>query len=171
MAAYQGLDLLEQILEKYIEKGIQFVGIGGGVSEYENYMRDLNAKYPDRVKVHFGYNSQIAKKIYASSDFLLNVSSTEPCGLCPLIANKYGTLPIVYYTGGIKENITDFKNINGNGYILRNYDVNSLSDLIDRALYDYENSEKIEKYRLSGMSQDFDVKLCAEAFCKLYREM
>ena len=171
-ASHKGLDLLSGVLEKYIlEKNIQFVTIGGGNTEYETYLENLAKKYPNNVRLKIGYDSKFVKKIYASSDFLFNVSSIEPCGLCPMIANRYGCLPIVTYTGGLKDNFTDFKNNNGNGYILKNYNKESLCDLIDRTLSDFTNKEKINKYILSGLRKNFDAKDCADKYLKLYYEM
>jgi glycogen synthase len=117
MAGHKGWDLLAQVIEKYIQNGAQFVAVGRVSGEYDEYARMLNERYPNSVRVWFGYSGHLAKKLYASSDFLFNISSIEPCGLCPLIANKYGSMPIVYYTGGIKDNVTDFKYTNGNGYV------------------------------------------------------
>ena len=171
MAAHKGLDLLTQILDKYLDQGIQFIAIGNTVPEYEEFMRGLNERHPGKARVSFGYDRHLAKKIYSGADFLLNIASVEPCGLCPLIANKYGTLPIVYETGGIKDNISDFKRENGNGYVFNDYDVNSLCDLFDRALYDYKNKDKMNQYILQGMHKTFDIKDCAEKYLELYDEM
>ena len=158
-------------MDDYISKGIQFVAIGNGTPEYEEYMRGLNERHPNMAKINFGYDRHLAKKLYAGADFLLNIANVEPCGLCPLIANRYGTLPIVYATGGIKDNITDFKRENGNGYVFNDYDTTSLCDLLDRALYDYNNKEKIKNYIISGMNHSFDAKACAEKYLELYNEM
>ena len=171
MASHKGLDLLTQILDEYIDKGIQFVAIGNTVAEYEEFMRGINERHPSQAKVTFGYNRQLAKKIYAGADFLLNIANVEPCGLCPLIANKYGSLPVVYATGGIKDNVTDFKYTNGNGYVFKDYDITSLRDLLDRTLRHFEDKERIKEYILSGMEQDFDVKHCAKKYLELYKEM
>ncbi len=171
MASHKGMDLLRQVLEPFIQKGVQFVAIGGITNEYEGFMRSMNEKYPNQVKIKFGYDRKLAKKAYAGADFLFNIASVEPCGLCPLIANKYGCLPIVYQTGGLKDNFTDFKYTNGNGYVLKDYDVSSLNDLIDRTLRDYENKEKMKDYMITGMHQNFDIKDCAEKYLKLYQEM
>ena len=172
MAEHKGFDLLSQILEKLVtEKNVQFVAVGCGTEQYKNFLSSLSQKYPDKVFVKFGHSSELARKFYAGADFLLNVSSDEPCGLCPLIANRYGCLPIVFFTGGIKDNFSDFKYTNGNGYILKNYDSNSLLDLINRALQDFQNKEKIKNYILSGMEQDFSIEKCAEKYLKLYEEM
>jgi len=171
MAGHKGLDLLTQILDNYINKGMQFVAIGNGTLEYEEFMRGLNERYPTMAKVNFGYDRHLAKKLYAGSDFLLNIASVEPCGLCPLIANRYGSLPIVYETGGIKDNLIDFKRTNGNAYMFNDYDITSLCDLLDRALRDFENKEKMNEYIISGMNKSFDAKDCAEKYLKLYYEM
>ena len=172
MAAHKGMELLSQIMDRLIqEKNVQFVAVGGGPTQYEDFMRRLNEIYPNNVKVSFGYSSKLAKKIYAGTDFLFNVSSNEPCGLCPLIANRYGALPIVYQTGGLKDNFSDFKYTNGNGYVLKNYDSNSFYDLLERTLHDFENKEKIENYRKTGMAQDFDIQECADKYTELYYDM
>lgn len=172
MAYHKGMVLLTQVLDKLIdEKGAQFVAIGGGPEEYQNFMKEFEKRHPDKVKIRFGFDSKYVKKIYAGADFLFNVSSTEPCGLCPLIANRYGCLPIVSHTGGLIDNFSDFKYTNGNGYILKNYDANSLMDLIDRTLHDFENKEKIKNYILTGIEQDFDIAECAKKYTQLYEEM
>ena len=172
MAAHKGMELLSGVLPKLVgEKGAQFVAIGKSTEECQNMMNELAATYPQNVRVIFSHDTKFVRKIYAGADFLFNVSSIEPCGLCPLIANRYGTLPIVYHTGGLKDNFTDFKYTNGNGYVLRNYDQNSLADLVERTLYDYENKEKIHGYILSGMNREFDIKDCAEKYLNLYKEM
>lgn len=170
MSTVKGMDLIRQVLETYLEKGIQFVAVGGGSPEYEDYLRGINERYPDKSRIVFGYNRHLAKKFYASADFLLNISSVEPCGLCPLIANKYGTLPIVYSTGGLKDNFSDFKH-GGNGYILKDYRADELCDLIDRTLHDFENKEKMHNYITAGMSENFDIKICADKYLKLYQEI
>lgn len=171
MAEHKGLDLLSQVFDDFIAKGVQFVSTGTVASNYEEFVRTLNEKYPNNVKISIGYNAHLAKKLYASSDFLLNPASIEPCGLCPLIANKYGALPICYETGGVKDNIRDFKQENGNGYIFNDYDRTTLSDILDRTLKDFGNKDKIKSQILSGMSKNFDVKQCADKYLELYNNM
>lgn len=171
MAAHKGIDLLLLVIRKYLDEGAELVSIGGGVPEYEEKMRQLMNEYPDKVNIKFGFDSEYVKKIYAASDFLFNIATIEPCGLCPIIANKYGALPIVYSTGGMKDNFSDFKYQNGNGYVLKDYDAGSLSDLIDRTLRNFNDKEKMNNYILSGMKQDFDVVHCAEKYLELYKEM
>lgn len=172
MSNETGMELLRQILEKLItEKNIQFVAIGGGQREFEEFLGWLNQTYPNNVKVTFGYDGKLVKKIYASADFLFNVSSIEPCGLCPMIANRYGSLPIVYPTGGLKDNFSDFKYPNGNAYVLKNYDASSLFDLVERTLRAFSNKEKMENHILAGIEQDFDIAECANKYMELYSEM
>ena len=171
MTTIKGMDLVKEILEEFIQKGIQFVSVGGGSEEYEFFMRSLNEKYPTSVKIMFKYDRAYAKKIYSGADFLFNISSVEPGGLCPMIANKYGCLPIIYKTGGLKDNFFDFKNEDGNAYVLTSYDKNTLTDLIDGILKDFENKEKMQKYIEMGMKKDFNITKCAEKYFKLYNEI
>lgn len=171
MASHKGFDLLSQILDGFIQKNIQFVSVGTVAPEYNDFVKALNEKYPDMVKINIGYDGHLAKKIYASSDFLFNTASIEPCGLCPLIANRYGCLPICYETGGIKNTIVEFKQDNGNGYLFNDYDKTTLTDLIDRTLHDYQNKEKMKSYIISGMKKRFDIVDCARKYLDLYEEM
>ena len=140
--------------------------VSGKESEAIKWRKNTTKPQYSRVEC-----SLFAKKIYAGADFLLNLASVEPCGLCPLIANKYGSLPIVYATGGIKDNVKDFKQENGNGYVFNDYDINSLKDLFNRAIYDFKNKDKMKSYILSGMNQKFDVIDCAKKYIDLYYEM
>ncbi len=171
MADHKGLDLLSQLFDEFISKGVQFVAAGTVSPDYENFVRGLNEKYPNSVRIFLGYDGHLAKKLYAASDFLLNPASVEPCGLCPLIANKYGALPICFEVGGIKENVVDYKEENGNGYTFNDYDKTTLSDLLDRTIHDFNNKEKMQKYILQGMEKSFDIKLCADKYLELYEEM
>lgn len=171
MAEHKGLDLLSQIFNEFIKKGVQFVATGTTSDTYDEFVRGLNEKYPENVRIYLGYNGHLAKKLYASSDFLLNPASVEPCGLCPLIANKYGSLPVCFEVGGIKDNVVDYKKENGNGYTFNDYDKTTLSDLLDKTLHDFQNKDKMRKYILQGMEKSFDIKICADKYLKLYEEM
>lgn len=171
MANQKGIDLLSTILESQIQGGIQFVALGYGEQQFEYYFRGLEERHPGRVKFCNTYNRVIARKIYASADFLFNISSTEPCGLSALIANRYGCMPIVYLSGGIKDNFSDFKYNNGNGYILKDYDSTSLFDLFARTLRNFADKEKITAYKITGMKQIFDANTSAEKYIKLYDDL
>ena len=172
MGAHKGVELLRQVIEPYLAEGkIQLVGIGGGSPEYENHIKFLNETYPNASKVRFGYDTKYVKKIYAGSDFLFNIASIEPCGLCPLIANKYGSLPIVYETGGLKDNFTDFRYQGGNGYVFNDYDATTLTDLIDRTLRHFENKERLNGYIKSVMNESFDIKDCADKYIEHYESL
>ncbi|MBQ8451202.1 MAG: glycogen synthase [Clostridia bacterium] len=171
MAEHKGIDLLLQVIDKYLDAGAELIAIGHGPEDYENKMKALQEKFPTRVNIKFGFDGSYVKKLYSGSDFLFNLASIEPCGLCPLVANRYGSLPIVYLTGGIKDNCTDFKYQNGNAYILKNYDGTSLSDLIDRALRDFSDKEKFTSYMVSAMNQSFDITDCAKQYLELYHKM
>lgn len=171
MAEHKGLDLLSHIFEDFVNKGIQFIAAGTSSDTYDGFVKSLNEKYPNNVRVFLGYDGHLAKKLYASSDFLLNPASVEPCGLCPLIANKYGALPICFEVGGIKDNVVDYKEPNGNGYTFNDYDTTTLSDLIDRTLHDFNNKDKMKRYILQGMEKSFDIKVCADKYLELYEEM
>ncbi len=171
MAEHKGFDLISQTIDDLVQKGVQFVAVGTVSPDLEEFVRSLNEKYPNNVKISIGYVGHLGKKIYSASDFLLIPASVQPGGLSPLIANKYGCLPICYETGGIKDNMTDFRLTDGNCYLFNDYDKTTLSDLLDRTLRDYQNKDRMKEYILAGMSKRFDIIDCAKKYLELYEEM
>jgi starch synthase len=102
----KGIDLIQRVIEEILEtEDISFVVLGSGEDIYEQYFKKLEAKHPDKVKIHLGYSEKLAHLIYAASDMFLMPSKFEPCGLGQIIALKYGTIPIVRETGGLVDTI------------------------------------------------------------------
>ncbi len=167
----KGIDLISASIKPFLESGAQLVVVGLGNPEFEDYFKRLALSYPEKVCVKTAYDAILPHKLYAGCDFLLSLATSEPCGQTPLIANKYGCLPIVYLTGGIKDNFTDFRFEGGNGYILKDYNATALSDLLSRAVRHFYNKEKFEEYIKSAMEQDFDIEDTAEAYLELYEDM
>ena len=100
LVGHKGVDLMKEVLEKSLyERNIQYVVLGSGEWEYENFFRYLHDKYPDKVGITIGFVPDLARKIYAGADLFLMPSKSEPCGLSQMVALRYGTLPIVRDTG------------------------------------------------------------------------
>jgi starch synthase len=120
--ALKGFDLVKGCIEKLVnELDIQVVGVGSGDREYVDFFNYLNNKYPKNVHVSLGFSLEIGKKIYSGADIYIMPSLTEPCGLSQLVASRYGVVPIVRETGGLKDTITDFGCLGGgNGYTFTN---------------------------------------------------
>lgn len=174
MARQKGMDLIKGCLEKFIiEDNVQFVGCGEGDAEYHNYFSYLNNKFPDQCHVHLGFSLELGKIFYSSADIFIMPSMVEPCGLSQMVASRFGAVPIVRETGGLKDSIKDFGNPEGgNGYTFARYAVDDLSNAMKRALYDYKNNkqdwaEKIKKC----METDFSWNRSAKSYIEIYENL
>lgn len=173
MNVYKGFDLIKGCIEKLInELDIQFVGVGAGDKEYEDFFRYLNNKYPSKVHVSIGYSLEIGKKIYSGADIYVMPSITEPCGLSQIIAIRYGVIPIVRETGGLKDTIKDFGcEGGGNGYTFASVNVADLEYSIKRAVADYKNKESWTEKMKKVMQLDFSWKKTAKEYVEIYKEL
>ena len=111
----KGLDLVNYAIERICDENTQFVIIGTGEQRYENMFRHYQWKYPDRVSANICYSDELAHKLYAAADTMLMPSLFEPCGLTQLIALRYGTIPIVRETGGLKDTVVPYNEFDGSG--------------------------------------------------------
>ncbi len=169
----KGFGLVRDCLEKLLsEEDFQFVGVGSGDAEYMDFFRYLNNKYPNRVHVSLGYSLEIGKKIYSGADIYIMPSLTEPCGLSQLVASRYGVVPIVRETGGLKDTIKDFGcSGGGNGYTFASKNVGDLEYSIKRAIKDYSDSKEWAKKVKTVMSMDFSWKNTAKNYLDIYRDI
>lgn len=173
MNVWKGFDLIKSCIEKLInELGIQFVGVGSGEREYEDFFRYLNNKYPGKVHISLGFSLEIGKKIYSGADIYIMPSLTEPCGLSQIVASRYGVIPIVRETGGLKDTIKDFGcEGGGNGYTFASKKVEDLEYSIRRAVEDYKNKEEWTKKIKKVMGIDFSWKNTAKEYIETYNEL
>lgn len=173
MSVYKGFDLIKSCIERLIEElDIQFVGVGSGEREYEDFFRYLNNKYPGKVHVSLGYSLEIGKKIYSGADIYVMPSLTEPCGLSQIVASRYGVVPIVRETGGLKDTIRDFGCIGGgNGYTFTNENVNDFEYSVKRAVADYKDKNGWAEKVKTVMSVDFSWKNTAVKYIETYNEI
>lgn len=170
---HKGIDLIKETMEKFlVEGGAQFVAVGEGEKEFEDYFKYLNAKYPKQAHISLGFNREIGKKIYAASDIYLMPSKSEPCGLSQMIASKYGSVPIVRETGGLKDSIKDFGcEGGGNGYTFNQYNVRDFEYSVWRAINDFKDKEGWRKKVEIVMSQDFSWKKTAKNYVDVYKTL
>ena len=173
MSVYKGFDLIKSCIERLIEElDIQFVGVGSGEREYEDFFRYLNNKYPGKVHVSLGYSLEIGKKIYSGADIYVMPSLTEPCGLSQIVASRYGVVPIVRETGGLKDTIRDFGCIGGgNGYTFTNENVNDFEYSVRRAVADYKDKNGWAEKVKTVMNIDFSWKNTATKYIETYNEI
>ncbi|HZK39030.1 MAG TPA: glycogen/starch synthase, partial [Clostridia bacterium] len=117
LVAHKGFDLVKAALPELLATtDVQFVILGTGDAEFEHFFEEMAAKHPDKISLRLGFIPALAKKIYAGSDMFLMPSKSEPCGLAQMMALRYGTIPLVRETGGLKDSVTDSGDGYGNGF-------------------------------------------------------
>lgn len=169
----KGLDLLAEIVDDILKMDIQLVVLGSGDEYYENLFKDMKKRHPEKMGLYIGFNSILAQRIYAGSDMFLMPSRFEPCGLGQLISLRYGTIPIVRFTGGLADTVReyDYNTGTGNGFIFRDYSGKALQEAIGRALRLY--SEEPERWKglvKNAMELDFSWARSAVEYLQLYQE-
>ncbi|MBN2604738.1 MAG: glycogen synthase GlgA [Bacilli bacterium] len=170
----KGFDMVSEIIDGFLRKGLcQFVLLGSGDGYIEDFFQQLKNRYPDNVGVYIGYNDAMARRIYAGSDIFLMPSRFEPCGLAQLISLKYGTLPLVRLTGGLKDSIIPYNQYTGegNGFGFENYDAQDMAHTISFALEVYQNQKIWKSLVKRGMAQDFSWKQSAFKYLDLYKKL
>ncbi|OGL87298.1 hypothetical protein A3I40_03750 [Candidatus Uhrbacteria bacterium RIFCSPLOWO2_02_FULL_48_12] len=168
----KGVDILSQAIEPFIKsKRLQFVFLGQGEKSLEDLCLGLAKLYPKFCFGKIGFDAVLAQKIYAGSDFFLMPSRFEPCGLGQLIAMRYGTIPIVRATGGLKDTVVDIAQLGGTGLVFNDFSAAALSNAIDRALALYGNRAKLKTVRRRAMRHDFSWEASAKEYLKLYKHL
>jgi starch synthase len=132
----KGVDLVESIFDRLIERDVQFVLLGSGEPRFETFFRAAAARHADRVAVRIGFDERLAHQIEAGADLFLMPSLYEPCGLNQMFSLKYGTIPIVRAVGGLKDSVADYDGASaaGTGFMFENHQAQALLDAIDRGL-------------------------------------
>ena len=172
MVVHKGLDLVKAALDQLMnEEDIQFVILGSGDWEYETFFREMQNKYQGRLNASFGFVPELSRKIYAGSDIFLMPSKSEPCGLSQMIALRYGTIPVVRETGGLKDSIHDSGDGEGNGITFKNYDPMDMMNAVKRALEGYKNKEGWNILVKRAMQSDNSWGKSANEYIRLYRNM
>ncbi|ONI39962.1 starch synthase [Candidatus Epulonipiscium fishelsonii] len=176
----KGFDLMKQTIEgkwfmdKLMDLNVQFVLLGTGDYEYENMFKHFNYVYGDRARVFLDFNEALAQKIYAACDVFLMPSAFEPCGLGQLIAMRYGTVPIVRKTGGLKDTVIhyNYQTKQGTGFEFEDYSgywlYQKIKEAYDCYNYDHEDFKQIMK---NDMSQSYGWNVSAKKYIRLYESV
>ena len=154
----KGLDLINHVMDGIIDDYTQLVVIGTGESRYENMFRHYAWKYPDRVSANICYSDDLAHKLYAAADAFLMPSRFEPCGLTQLISFRYGTVPIVRETGGLKDTVIPFNEYDntGDGFSFCNYNADEMLYVINYSKHIYYDRKRQWNQMIDrGMTKDF----------------
>ncbi len=170
----KGLDLVNYAIERIADENTQFVVIGTGDPTYEDMFRHYQWKYPERVSANILYSDALAHKLYAAADTMLMPSLFEPCGLTQLISLRYGTVPIVRETGGLKDTVEPYNEFEGTGtgFTFANYNGDEMLNAINysKKVY-YENRKEWDKIVKRGMERDFSWNSSARQYEGMYSWM
>jgi len=175
MTEQKGFDLVACVLDDLmIREDMQFVLLGTGDDRFENFMRAAEYRYKGRLCSYIGYNEDLAHLIYAGADFFLMPSRFEPCGLSQMIAMRYGTVPIVRETGGLRDTVLSYNeaNGNGNGFTFFNYNAHDMLHTIERAIRFYKEKPEIWRtLQTRGMNGDYSWTHSAGEYLKIYQKL
>ena len=167
----KGFDLITYMMEEMCQQDWQIVVLGTGEERYENMFRHFAWKYPEKVSANIYYSEDMSHKIYASCDAFLMPSLFEPCGLSQLMSLRYGTLPIVRETGGLKDTVIPYNEFEGTGtgFSFTNYNAHEMFNTIRYAHSVYVNKKREwNKLIDRAMAQDFSWKASADKYAELY---
>ncbi len=174
LVSHKGLDLICKVFDQIMDLHCQFVVLGSGDWNYEQFFEQKRGQYNGRMGLYRGYNEELANAIYAGADILLMPSKSEPCGLAQMIAMRYGTVPIVRETGGLKDTVHPYEAWcgAGNGFTFADYNSGDMLYVIRQAveLY-YDKPKEFANLRKAGMTEDFSWGRSAEAYNEIYRKI
>ncbi len=175
LAGHKGLDLLCYIAEKMLnEQDCQLLILGTGEAKFEQFFQELAEKYPDRVAAEITFNLGLASRIYAGGDIYLMPSKSEPCGLSQMNAMRYGTVPVVHATGGLKDTVpgVDEMGRGGLGFTFQSYNADDFYGAICRAVDLYHHRpEAFYGLQKTDMEQDFGWDKPAGRYMALFQKM
>jgi starch synthase len=172
LADQKGLDLAAESLPRIMRLDAQCVILGTGDDRYHRLLSQAASEHPGAMRVLLEYNDALAKQIYAGCDIFLMPSRYEPCGLGQMIAQRYGTVPVVRKTGGLADTVMDYEAdpANGTGFLFTDYSASALLDALDRCLTVYEDKLRWNRIVRHCMKQDFSWQHSAREYIKVYRE-
>ena len=175
LAGHKGLDLLCYIARRLMwEENAQLLILGTGEPQYENFFRDLAKQLPEQVSAQITFNLGLADRIYAGGDIYLMPSKSEPCGLSQMNAMRYGTVPVVHATGGLKDTVPpcDADGKGGLGFTFQSYNADDFFASIQRALHLYNTDrEAWRALQRKEMETDFSWDVPAARYMELFRNM
>ena len=175
LSSQKGIHLFQQALDDFLTHAdIKLFLMGSGNTYYEDYFHYLLNKYPDKVRIYVGFNEHIAHLAYAASDFFMMPSEYEPCGLGQMIAMRYGTLPIVHETGGLKDTVTPYNQytLEGTGFSFQHYNAQVFKDLLFDASNLYITDQAIiNNLKKQAMKKSYDLDTMANHYIALYKKM
>lgn len=173
LIAQKGLDLIGAIINDLLQQDIQLIILGAGEYRYEEMFKYYAHAFPEKVSSNIKYDDYLANRIYAGSDMFLMPSLFEPCGLSQIISMRYGTVPVVRETGGLKDTVIPYNKYTGEGtgFSFANYNAHDMLTVLDSAISTYHEREEWRGIIMNGMNQDFSWAHSAEEYISLYNKI
>lgn len=163
----KGVDIAFEALETLMDMDWQFVILGTGNPDLEKRAYEMAEKYPDRIRAIIRFDNSLSRLLYGSSDIFIMPSRYEPCGLTQMIAMRYGCIPVVHATGGLKDTVEEGQT----GFLFEGADSQSLSVVLRRALRMYSMPSKWRQYQRNAMRRDFSWSSSAQQYSAIYRTL
>lgn len=169
----KGFDLVESVLEEILNENVQIALLGTGEERFENTFRYFEEKYPKKLKANLFYSEELSHRIYAGCDAFLMPSLFEPCGLSQLMSLRYGTLPIVRETGGLRDTVEAYNEFEhtGTGFSFKNYNAHDMLYTVQYAIRVFNDKKEWNKMVKRAMKADFSWKTSAKKYESLYEEL
>lgn len=173
LAQQKGFDLLEEVVDDLLGRDLEFVLLGNGEEHYQEFFREVAKRYQGKVGVKLTFSEELAHKIVAGADMLIMPSQYEPGGLTQIYGLKYGTIPIVRATGGLKDTVQEFisKTRQGTGFCFIPYEAPALLEAVDRALSLFQKKRIWASLIKNAMAANFSWDYSAQAYRELYQKL
>ena len=174
LVSQKGLDLIDFMMPEIVNEKLQLVVLGTGDNQYQSMFHYYDSHYPNKVSANITFDSALAQQIYAASDIFLMPSLFEPCGIGQMIAMRYGTLPIVRETGGLKDTVTPYNQYTkeGNGFSFANYNAHEMFFTLQRAIKLYEEDRETWNTLVeNAMKTDNSWSKSAKEYIETYKNL
>ena len=174
LTAQKGMDLVQYAMEELIQGGFEVVVLGTGDAEYEESMRWFDQAHGNRMRACITFDNNLAHRIYAGADLFLMPSQFEPCGLSQMISMRYGTLPVVRETGGLKDSVEAYNKYTGEGtgFSFANMNADEMADcLLDACEVFWTQPEAWAKLQDQAMAADFSWRRAANDYMDIYHDL
>jgi len=169
----KGVDLMTNMIKYLLLADVQFVLLGTGNETYEHFFKSLENEFPKKVSINITFDTDLAQKIYAGSDIFLMPSRYEPCGLGQMYSMRYGTIPVVRYTGGLQDTVLEFDPVSkaGTGFGFYEYSESALLYTTLKAIYYHQKKKDDWKILFKNcMSADFSYEKTTKEYIELYKK-
>lgn len=174
LVPHKGMDLIVRVLPEIMALGVQMVVLGTGEQVYEDAFRRAQEQYPGRFAAQIRYSAPLSTAIYAGADLFLMPSVAEPCGLSQIIAMRYGTLPVVRETGGLKDTVIPYNQFDGTGtgFTFSNINAHDMLHVLEQAVGLYRGGrDNWERLMRAAMTADFGWTRSAEEYIRIYQQI